>query len=305
MVYIVGPDNGVGLTLDAEIVKEVIYRVFGPHEQIKTLQSSPGTPIPAKGDVAIYLEHLLTIYPAKASIWVPNPEWTQAGWLQRRARVSSVGVKCKAATRLFLDNGFRDVRYIGWTSTDRMDQKVRRSFEFVHVAGKSQMKGTTTVVAAWARHPEWPPLNVVAWWDVLVPEASNVTLYNKLSVQAITQLQNKCLFHIIPSVAEGFSHVTNEARSVGAIPLVSNYPPQNELVDSSFGFLIDGSVGGLHHSWPLFLVSIEAVEEAVEKALALGTDEIVKMQGLSRSAYEAGKEYFLRTFSTQLKDYHE
>jgi hypothetical protein len=44
--------------------------------------------------------------------------------------------------------------------------------------------------------------------------------------------------HIMPSEREGFGHSINEGRAAGAVLLVPDHPPMNELVRGSAGLLM-------------------------------------------------------------------
>lgn len=44
--------------------------------------------------------------------------------------------------------------------------------------------------------------------------------------------------HIVPSEREGFGHTINEGRAAGAVMVVPDHPPMNELVRNGSGILI-------------------------------------------------------------------
>ncbi|MBK9442480.1 MAG: hypothetical protein IPN53_14730 [Comamonadaceae bacterium] len=95
------------------------------------------------------------------SVIVLNQEWLRPPTLQAMTRCSQVWCKSRYAEKIFQERGY-DTRYIGFSSVDRFLPEVAKSFDrFIHVAGRSTLKGTQVLLDVWRRHPEWPPLVVV------------------------------------------------------------------------------------------------------------------------------------------------
>src|SRR5690606_10342903 len=92
---------------------------------------------------------------ARRNLWVPNPEWFKPCWRDDLGDLSGTLCKTHHAEDIFAGLGCRP-RFVGFTSEDRLDRAVPRQRRFLHLAGKSPVKGTEAVLEAWRRHPEWP-----------------------------------------------------------------------------------------------------------------------------------------------------
>jgi hypothetical protein len=59
------------------------------------------------------------------------------------------------------------------------------------------------------------------------------------------------VLHIMPSEREGFGHSINEGRAAGALLLVPDHPPMNELVREGSGLLMQPAVLFSHTDDPV------------------------------------------------------
>lgn len=243
-------------------------------------------------DVQLSLEHVYpaTLGLARRNLMIPNPEWFKAGkWKDCLHRIDGMLCKTAHAQHIFSDMGF-DVRQVGFTSEDRRRPEVRRERAFLHLAGKSPVKGTEAVLEAWRRHPEWPTLVVVqtARHAQPRPGAANIDhRVGRLSDDDLRTLQNTCRFHVCPSEAEGFGHVLVEALGVGAVMLTTDGEPMNELVRPDYGVLIPPARIGQLGLARRFHVDADGVERAVEHVLGLPDATVDAMSGGARRAFEA------------------
>lgn len=79
-----------------------------------------------------------------------------------------------------------------------------------------------------------------------IPHMSHLTLpagpgwpqFDPLPQGDMSALLLSHALHIIPSEREGFGHSINEGRAAGAVLLVPDHPPMNELVRQSAGLLM-------------------------------------------------------------------
>lgn len=300
-VRILSRDNGFGLSRDIALVTGALRekgfdvetlgmggdRVINGLRQSWLRLESHWRRAP---EVQVFLERL---FPAclplcRNNLLIPNPEWTDAASRPLLARFARVLCKTRHAMDIFaaLDC---PTSYIGFTSVDRMDANVARERRFFHLAGRSRAKGTEPLLTAWRQHPEWPPLTVVqnAKTASAMPGATNIEhIVDHLDDQSLRRMQNRHLFHICPSEAEGFGHYIMEALSVGAIVLTTDGAPMNELVTRERGMLIPVSrVGALNLS-PQYFVGAAGIESAVATALAL---DAARCQALS----DAARRHFL------------
>ena len=153
------------------------------------------------------------------------------------------------------------------TSLDQMvDLPERDQIAWLHAAGKSNWKQTDTVLQAWAKHPEWPPLTVTCRKEcinnpylkegnletnqlhVIQQIISGITKkhtpVNLANIHVmeyaddLNSLQYQIMNHVCPSIVEGYGHYLNEARAYGCFIVTSDYPPMNELITPNNGFLI-------------------------------------------------------------------
>lgn len=252
-------------------------------------------------DLQLSLEHLYpaTLGLARRNLLIPNPEWFRLGkWERHLGRLDGVLCKTRHAQRIFSDLGL-PARHLGFTSEDRRLAAGRRERAFLHVAGKSPVKGTEAVLEAWRRHPEWPTLVVVQTRRHArpVPGAANIDhRVGRVADAQLRELQNACRFHICPSEAEGFGHTLVEALSTGAVMLTTDGEPMNELVRPGYGVLIPPARTGQLGVARRFHVDAAGVERAVERVLALPEAEVEAMSAGARRAFEA----IDRGFRTQL-----
>ena len=255
-----------------------------------------------RADLQVSLEH---IYPpalplARRNLWMPNPEWFKPRWRSELDGLSGTLCKTRHAEEIFTDLGCRP-RFVGFTSEDRRDQTVPRERRFLHLAGKSPVKGTEAVLEAWRRHPEWPELVVVqtarhARADAR--RAGNIDhRIGRMADGELRRLQNACRFHLSPSEAEGFGHCLVEGMSVGAVILTTDGEPMNELVRPGSGLLIEPARVGTLGLARRHFVDAAGIERAVARALAMADTEVEAMGAAARAAFEAMDRDFRTRFA--------
>ena len=253
-------------------------------------------------NVQVFVER---IYPdcmplARSNLLIPNPEWTPPEARPFLSRFARVLCKTRHAVGIFEALGC-PTRYVGFTSEDRHDPAIARERCFFHLAGRSGAKGTQPLLEAWRRHPEWPTLTVVQSAKTAAPGplAANIEhIVEHVDDDALRRMQNRHLFHICPSEAEGFGHYIMEALSVGAIVLTTDGAPMNELVTRERGLLIRPSRTARLNLSPQFFVDAAAIESAVENALAMDAASCAALS-------DAARRHFLnsdRSFRANLID---
>lgn len=283
-VRVITRDNGAGLLRDLELViarlrehgrqpESVRYRGSKLVNRLRETRLQADCRWRGPVGTQVFLER---IYPrclplAERNVLIPNPEWLHPHWRPLLGRFDAILCKTRQAERIFDGLGLR-TRYIGFTGDDRMDASVPRQDGFLHVVGRSTAKGTDAVLDAWRRNPHWPTLTVLRWRPppAWVRQVRNIDYRSaRVSNTALRALQNRHRFHLCPSEAEGFGHSLIEAMSVGAVVLATDGEPMNELVDSSRGILIAPQDARPMALGTRYTVSVEAIEMAVERALAL------------------------------------
>lgn len=222
-------DNGAGLSKDIQVLREALPDAdidFTPWDR------------PRKGGRWNWNFHLELVNPQHFSsgtvnALVPNAEWFNADWIRHLGSFDVVLCKTKEAVEIF-KRLHKNVIYTGWTSPDPGCTVDYTKTEAVHIAGKSILKGTGQVIEAAASVPD---LTVHVVIDKAPKSASgNVIFHEQPTDERMCELRSNSI-HVQPSLYEGFGHVVNESRAMGAVIVSSGAAPMSELVSSSWGFL--------------------------------------------------------------------
>jgi glycosyltransferase involved in cell wall biosynthesis len=310
-------ENGGGLTTDIDILwrvledsgcrvvlngrrmrkpRKLVDRVFHGVAMRFRHACSVMTGRPAY-DVNLFIEFISPrfIPDARKNWFIPNPEWFREENLPHLTQMDAILCKTRDAVNAFMPLA-PDVRYIGFTSPDKLDSKRPRGGDmtFLHSAGASRWKGTSAVITAWSRHPEWPRLIVIrspSWYDgKSVPEeqqAANIEyLTQRLDDRTWQGYQNSCEVHLCPSEAEGFGHLIVEAMSCGAVVVTTDGPPMNELVTKDRGVLVSHSRSEPMCRGHSFFVDVDDLERQIARVLAMPPYERLALGKNARQWYE-------------------
>jgi glycosyltransferase involved in cell wall biosynthesis len=257
----------------------------------------------ASFDLTVMLEHVWPeqLHTGARTVIVPNPEFFDRHDRSQLAVFDAVWTKTRATEALFRAAGSR-CQPIGFDSEDRWLADVPREAAFFHLAGKSRMKGTERLLAAWARHPEWPPLTVLQSVPrSRPPAAANIHLETRyLSDAELRVLQNRHRFHLCTSETEGWGHYLAEAESVGAIVLATDAAPMNELVTAERGLLLRAAAAGRQHLATLWRFDEAALVAAVGEASAMTLAEQARRSRAARDWFLANKADFPRRLAAAL-----
>ena len=315
-VQIVGWDNGVGLARDARLLAGALAAadvevavLMVPGDRVGRRDRPPlvwfrrardrarallgGGPA---FDVNVMIERIRPRFlrAARVNVLLPNPEWFKDSDAAHFSEIDAVLVKTRCAATAFMGLG-KPVRYLGFTSPDRIEAGVPRERAFFHLAGKSEAKGTAALLEAWHAHPEWPRLTVVqnpakASARATAPNVEHIVAY--LPDDELRRLQNRHAFHLCPSETEGFGHYIVEAMSVGATTLTLDAPPMNELVTEGRGLLIPCAGAGRQRLATTFRADAAGIQEGVERALALDEAERRAIGRRARAWFEENDRAF-------------
>ena len=210
--------------------------VAGP---LRRLYRGTLRPRRARFDVNVFLETIVAgwIPYADINVLIPNPECFHEGGLSHLDALD--GVLCKSRSAAHLFRGLAcSVFGVGFTTPDIRVRGVESHRErWLHVGGLSDNKGTEIVLEAWASHPEWPLLTVVARNAALVGDAPrNIRcISRRLPAGRLRRLQTEAGVHICPSSAEGYGHTIAEAMSCRALVLRRGRPPDERDRDGGEG----------------------------------------------------------------------
>ena len=314
-VRLIGKANGVGLSRDFELLAAALrdsgceVTLYGCERRDRKRRRGFFTRLAARArglrdgslnapyDVNLMLEHVWPqfLHQARRNVLVPNPEWFDRRDVAFLGAAQRVWAKTALAERLFTARGCRAVR-IGFDSADRHDPAVTREPTFLHLAGRSPLKGTTRLHALWQRHPEWPLLTIVQDAEAVgtVPgAAANIRVESRyLSDETLRTLQNSHRFHLCTSEAEGWGHYIVEAMSVGAVTLTCDAPPMNELISAARGMLLAVHSGERHNLATLSLFDEAALEAAVTGVLAMSLDACETIGAAARAWFLDNKQGF-------------
>ena len=300
---LIGKSNGVGLSRDLELLAaalsgcgcEVTQQVcerrdrkrrrslrtrlamrIGRWHLARWHRAGPRPPF----DANIMLEHVWPqfVQQARCNVLVPNPEWFDRRDVAMLDIADRIWAKTAFAEQLFVARGCR-VQRIGFDSEDRFQASVLRQPQFLHLAGRSPLKGTQRLLALWQRHPQWPRLTLVQdarqGTAAGKPAAANIVHAGGfVSDSELRTLQNTHRFHLCLSEAEGWGHYIAEGMSVGAVTFTCDAPPMNELVDAERGMLINARLGEQHNLARIARFDEAALEAAIERSLALSTAQL-------------------------------
>jgi glycosyltransferase involved in cell wall biosynthesis len=247
-------------------------------------------------DVAVMLEHVWPeqLHLARRNVIVPNPEFFDRHDRSLLPAFDQVWAKTRNTFEIFSRLGCA-TSITGFDGEDRYLEDVVRVPAFLHVAGRSRMKGTSRLVALWRRHPEWPTLTVVQSLPGAVPQAAapNIDFETRFVSDAeLRQLQNRHQFHVCTSETEGWGHYIVEAESAGAIVLATDAPPMNELVTRDRGILLRAVVSGAQHLATTYQVESAALEQAVTGALGMQDAERRRLGAAARAWFWENKRAF-------------
>ncbi|MET0263128.1 MAG: glycosyltransferase, partial [Rariglobus sp.] len=253
----------------------------------------------AKADIVIHLERIFPVWRWKGNVnfLIPNQERFPRRHVKRLKHADHVLCKTSHARDVF-SKLHGSVHLIGFTSPDRCLGAVQPDYEqCFHLAGRSTVKGTGSVIEAWKRHPEWPELVLVQHPDN-APQSvpPNVSLLSRVVPDAeLRRLQSTCGIHVCTSLSEGWGHYIVEAMSCSAVVITTDGPPMNELVQPQRGILVGSEVQKPRHLGTDFLVSVDGLEKAVQSLLLRTSAEKESLGRNAREWFEENDRRFRET----------
>lgn len=287
-IALLSRDNGVGLSLDAELMTE-LFESAG-HEVSFHDWEAKSMP---RADVAFHLELVSRnlAQHAEKNIAILNLEWYPTEWLKYLPAFDQIWAKSHYALRFCRNRGGKNVQLTGFLGVDLYDPTVKRQKRCMHLRGRSAMKGTEQVIEAWRRDPGLPPLTIISKEDVHLPDGldDRVTVVYSPSDEERNRLMNEAEIHICPSIAEGWGHYITEAMSVGATVVTTDASPMNEHIRPEWGYLLGVTGTRNHHQAVLTFTSADLIAKGVHRAVALGPErrravgQVARTQFLKRN----------------------
>jgi hypothetical protein len=258
--------------------------------------------VPKRFDVNVMLEHLWPehLEQAQRNVALPNPEWFDRRDMRFLRDIDMVWAKTQNGVEIYRQLNCATY-HVGFASDDRFDPAIPRERKFFHLAGGSRTKGTRRAMDVWAKHPEWPMLNVLQdpREAKTAPVAANIThRIQYLSsgkpdeYAQLRQLQNSHTFHLCLSETDAWGHYLVEALGVGAITLTTDAPPMNKLVTADRGLLVPYSTEGRMALATTYYFDERAFVSSVERALSFSDAEIARVGALAREWFVENNRTF-------------
>ena len=180
------------------------------------------------------------------------------------------------------------IHYTGFTTSDCAISELwptRNWNEFLCIGGgNSERRQVQMVLETWQQHKDLPPLTIVCQTLKLTEVQMAAQLPNVRIIEqyvprvSISEMENYFGMHLCTTQAEGFGHSINEVRACGAMTIVTDGPPMNELVDSACGILINCTRS--NSNWfnvcsqiPRCEITSSQLYEALTKALSLTVEQ--------------------------------
>ena len=307
--------NAVGLQRDYEFLRDLLQS-WG-HEVNGIQFDNPVTAGPA--DRNLWLEVVNPrLFPLAREQWFfPNPEWLYDAWIPNLNQFSRRWVPNRFLRRWILHSLSRRFRYVlcktrdcrkifqalmppdkvvftGFMARDLWEPATSKTRSFLHVAGKSKAKNTEAIIQAWK---EWN----IPWQLAIVstvysgPPIPNVTFYDRLSDAELRVMMNTNLFHLCPSMYEGYGHTSHEGMGCGAIVITVDRPPMNEFGCPPNLYVRPNSIRDFNLA-TLHVVPASEIHEAVRRAVALTEKECTNLSAQARAVFLKENERFVQRF---------
>ena len=309
VINIIARTNGVGLDRDVSLVKNILQNsgfdvVVSDYKGVSRWKAIFGTQEKVF-KVNIFMERVFPRWTdsAEINILIPNQERFPRRHLRLLKNVDAVFTKSKHAQEAFSKHHER-VIFTGFTSENIFEGSVvRKPGSFMHLAGKSSLKGTEAVLRLWGRHPEWPCLTLVQSkkkGSQHMPENVN-RLSHYLSKEDLKQVMNEHEVHLCPSLSEGWGHYIAEALSCGACVITTDAAPMNELVTKSRGILVPWYRSVPRHLGMNYWVKEEDLEKEIQ-ALVNGPGEENRSRALKgKTWFEENEQRFQERIVSELR----
>jgi glycosyltransferase involved in cell wall biosynthesis len=295
--------NSQGLINDAQIISEALTELFGPTIKIRKFSGKNGKLknllnllylivnrfLFSKEQITIHLEEIYTeISPfSNTNIFIPNQEWLRSK--TQKAITPNTYIWCKTHYAVKQLAHLNDkVSYIGFCSRDMNIESIHPNFDkFIHIAGKSEQKGTIPLLRTWMKHPEWPELTVITRRDEhLAFTANNINFITTfLSEDELIKMINEHGIHLCPSESEGFGHNIVEAMSVGAVVLTTNAPPMNELIHPDERCLVNYNKTDKRYFSELFFIDEKSIELKIDLMLETSIEQKMQISKINKKNF--------------------
>lgn len=255
-------------------LEDLIVKVLFRFNVIYFWKKILGLIVKKSATIYLHLEniHYKELYRNARHVLIPNQEWFRISGISLLPCISQVWCKTHLAHSIFSELGV-SAHYVGFSSGDIESNKcsVPLKNEFFSRIGRSAYRGADILVSIWMLHPEWPTLNLVidpSRRPVSCPP--NVNYVNEFeTVEDYHAYANQFAFHIYATETEGFGHSIYEGMRAGALILLTDAPPMNEIAGADNVILIPSVYCGHKGLSPRFAITRDGLENSVNKVLGL------------------------------------
>jgi len=275
-INIIARTNGVGLDRDVDLLHDTLasagWDVTVSHcRAISPLRAI--FPEHPRFDANLFLERVFPRWlgSAKSNLLIPNQERFPKRHLKHLDKIDHILCKSRHAEDIFKKLKF-PTQYISFTSTDLFDPTIHPDYQsFFHLAGRSTLKGTETILALWKNHPEWPDLTIIQCKENAPEQVpDNVRLITDyIPHEEIKQHLNRHGIHLCTSLSEGWGHYIVEAMSCHAVVVTTDGPPMNELISPARGVLVPHQHSEPRHLGTNYHISPEKLEASIQQLLLM------------------------------------
>ncbi len=304
-INIIARDNTAGLTADINILTELFHDQgwqvdFNDYKSLKRFAFWSSKTY----DLNVFLQWANPQWfkLAEKNILIPNPEWFKIRWISVLNRFDGIFCKTKHAVQIFNKKNTNTV-FTSFTSLNRLMAGVEKNKnQYLHIAGKSKMKGTDIIIKTWIKNPDFPHLIVVKRnMDYPVHNQKNLTIISEyVSNDELQLLMNRCAVHLCPSSAEGFGHSIGESLSCGALIVSTDAPPMNELVNPDRGILVKPVRKESKKLSYAYYIDVPGLENAVKHIMQI--KKINVLMENAHSFYSDNDRYFRKTIIKAIDD---
>lgn len=304
-INIIARRNGVGLDRDVDLLHDVLTAA----EFEVTISHCRGISpfrrfFPQRGqfDANLFVERIFPRWlgSAPVNMVIPNQERFPKRHLSLLRRMDHVLAKTAHGHEIFSKH-VPQTHLVRFTSPNLLDPEVQKegSHSCLHLAGRSTLKGTETVLALWKKHSDWPQLTLIQCEEHApdsVPE--NVTLLTDyLSDEEIQRHLNTNPIHLCPSLSEGWGHYIVEAMSCGTVVVTTDGPPMNELVAEGRGITVPFLKSEPRHLGTNFYVDPNALESKLEELFSASPESLKQTGDAARDWFLSNDQQFRETLT--------
>jgi len=305
-INIITSNNQYGLTNDLNILVFLIKKHFGNIVEIYAVNFFEYKCNYADINIFVELVSNILMKYAPVNILIPNQEWYYRSWIPYINSFDMILVKTKYAQKIFrkITSNPNTVKYIGWGSKDRYDNKYKKDYnKCLHLCGKSIHKQTQRLINMW--ESDMPDLTICynpKFVTLLHKNQENINyITERLNEEELIKLMNVYGIHICCSDTEGFGHYIHEAKSCKAVVISTSAPPMcSYFRDGEDGFLVSYSkkIKIKEHLGSKYIFDISDMKNMIKKMMKKIIKNTIKNtlelnpQSLSKIGERARKSFF-------------